>query len=158
MNGLRILAVDDDDFIHAMLHGMLEDRKEGALRWPYHSSLSLVDGLDALQSFNPDIVLLDLHFRNQEDTTARTAVASISAFSEKAAVIIMTGYSNPELHDECVANGALDFIDKNTLFNLGTQCPNCHKEISLLQVAISSLKERCYNAARQWSVKHYAKP
>ncbi len=156
MNGLRLMAVDDDEFIHVMIRGML-DREQDGLRWPYHAALSLVEGLDALESFGAEIVLLDLHFTNQEDATLKTAIATIHAFDQKAAVIILTGYSNPDLHAECVRNGALDFIDKNTLFNLETTCSHCGKDVSLLKLSTTILKERCYNAARQWNERHHAK-
>ncbi|HBW23073.1 MAG: hypothetical protein A2X28_04595 [Elusimicrobia bacterium GWA2_56_46] len=102
--GGRILIVDDDDSIRAVLSRFLI--AEG------YSAFSAADGkaaLDFVEKEKPDIVLLDIYM------PVMNGVEVLKELREKRPevdVLMITGNADEEVARECLKDGAFDYIAK----------------------------------------------
>lgn len=104
-NGAKILIVDDEPAIGEVLSASLRD--EGFVVETARDGRS---GLNSIESFKPDIVLLDIWMPGELDglDVLREAKAKATA----AQFIIMSGHGTIETAVKAVKLGAWDFVEK----------------------------------------------
>jgi excisionase family DNA binding protein len=99
---LRILIVDDDSLVVDFLRELLSDDEQPTV------VESAADGFEAgikVQSFAPDVVLLDLMMPGIKGTEVCRQIKQMPRHAELR-VIAMSGYLNPENEAELLAAGA----------------------------------------------------
>ena len=119
----RLLVVDDDKAILRSVEMLLESRFEKILTL---SNPNLIR--ENLQSFHPDIILLDMNFTAGRSTGNEGLfwLKEIKKHSEEIVVILMTAYGDIDLAVKGMKEGAMDFVVKPW---------NNEKLISTLQAA-----------------------
>ncbi|MBI5236137.1 MAG: response regulator [Deltaproteobacteria bacterium] len=100
----RILVIDDEKDVCIFLEDVLDEDGYDVL-----TALSVEEGVKAVSSMRPDIVLIDknMHAENGIDVLAR-----IKAIDENIVVIVMTGYGTMESARRAMELGAFDYITK----------------------------------------------
>ena len=105
-NPYRVLIVEDDRsqamFAEAILRGAGMQAEVVAI--PERM-------MDALERFNPDLVLMDLHMPGTSGTTLTTQIREHTLFSHTP-VVFLTGDKDPERELEALDKGGDDFILK----------------------------------------------
>ncbi|HOO44683.1 MAG TPA: sigma-54 dependent transcriptional regulator [Deltaproteobacteria bacterium] len=103
-NQEKILIIDDDSLVCNSIANVAS-----SLGYRASTTLSLREGLDALDADRYDIVFLDIHMPDGNGIDALPLFIQNTARPE---VIIITGYSDPELVEAALSRGAWDYIEK----------------------------------------------
>lgn len=104
MGGRKILIVDDDYLVLASLDTML--RSNGFETTTADSGLR---ALDILKKERFDLVLMDVIMRGMDGIDTLREIRTISPHT---AVMLISGYSEPERILDALSNGAADYIVK----------------------------------------------
>ncbi len=105
----NVLVIDDDEMFCDVLKRHLEKMDFTAV-----SSLSLSNGLEALNHSEFDIVLLDVML---PDGDGLTALPEICGMSYQPEVVIITGDGDESGAELALSNGAWDYIEKPLSFS-----------------------------------------
>lgn len=100
----RILIIDDERNIHTTLGRGLE--LEG---FEVSSALDGTKGISQVQSFSPDLVLLDLRL---PDMSGLQVLEGLMALPTPPAVVMMSGHGTLESAVQATRLGAADFLEK----------------------------------------------
>ena len=100
----RILIVDDEPDIRAVIGDILEDEN-------YHveQSADAAQAKDALVSFHPDLILLDIWM---PDIDGISLLKEWIGQGVDKPIIMISGHGNVETAVEAIRNGAYDFLEK----------------------------------------------
>lgn len=109
LNGINIIAVDDDDRIL----GLLESRIS-RLGYQMRCFTSGFSALDAFKSQPADIVLVDL---NMPEMSGLELLREFKTLSETVEVIVITGNADKDSAIEALRLGAFDFFEKPPNFD-----------------------------------------
>ena len=104
----RILIVEDDATIVMLLEWIL--RREG-----FDRVRSTDDGLevgDLVDSFRPDLVILDLHLPRRNGLAVLAEINSKISHDEYLPVLVLTGDISTEARESALSSGAKDFLRK----------------------------------------------
>ena len=104
----RILIVDDQEMNTALLEGLLED--EGYRR--VKSTNDSRQTLELVQSFSPDLLLLDLRMPHLDGFAVMDQLAPLLAAPNFLPVIVLTADVTPEARIQSLSGGAQDFLTK----------------------------------------------
>jgi len=104
MEKKRVLVIDDEETIRDLLQIFLEENECEAV-----TEGVAEDGLAQLRTNSFDLVLLDIMLG---DTDGLQVLQQIKKISPDISVIMITGNHDIELAQECLANGATDYISK----------------------------------------------
>ncbi len=102
--GRRILVVDDDYLVLASLETMLRSNGFDPV-----TAESGVKALDILRKESFAVVLMDVIMRGLDGIDTLREIRNLSP---ETAVILISGYSEPERVLEALGNGAVDYIVK----------------------------------------------
>ena len=102
----RVLVVEDDRsqavFAESVLHG-------AGMQTQWVASAN--DALDALRSFSPDLVLMDLHLPDTSGAELTATIRAQDAFAH-VPIVFLTGDPDPETEYLVLDSGADDFLSK----------------------------------------------
>lgn len=101
----KILVVDDEKAICEVLSASLQD--DG---YEVKSAYNGVSGLQAMEEFNPDIILLDIWMPGEMDGLEVLAQGKAKYPSKQ--FVIMSGHGTIETAVKAVKSGAWDFVEK----------------------------------------------
>jgi CheY-like chemotaxis protein len=104
---MKILLIEDDVVTAELTRHALEPVKA-----EIKIAHSLLEGVHQLESFAPDIILLDL---NLPDSNSFSTIHYIKRLSDKAALAVLTGSKNPSEKTQSLLQGADAFIVKDVL-------------------------------------------
>jgi DNA-binding NarL/FixJ family response regulator len=105
--GVRILCVDDNEFIVEAMQRKLE-REEGLI---FAGSAESADGLLALvESTRADIVLIDMNMPGKDPVEA---IAELHAARPDVRAVALSGYVREDMVDRVLAAGAWGYIAKD---------------------------------------------
>ncbi|MBI5886767.1 MAG: response regulator [Deltaproteobacteria bacterium] len=99
-----ILVIDDEKDVCVFLEKVLGEDGYDVL-----TALSVEEGVKAVSSKRPDIVLIDKNLPKQNGIDG---LARIKAIDENIVVIVMTGYGAMESARRAMELGAFDYITK----------------------------------------------
>ena len=100
----KILVIDDD--------GIVRDSLEVFLTRAGHEVITAADGANGLLAFKsaiPDLIILD---RDMPVLTGSEVLAKIMETGRKPAVLVLTGFDNPDDAEEYLRAGATAFLSK----------------------------------------------
>lgn len=107
VNPIRVLLVEDDPATQELVRIHLSESR--AITAELKAARSLAELKAVIQSFNPQVVLLDLSL---PDGTKETTLAKARAISDSVAIIIFTGIDDEEFAMSCIKRGAQDYMVK----------------------------------------------
>ena len=108
LRGARILMIDDEPANLRVLEKLLS-------RVGYEEVSTLADSRlarDRVRSFDPDLLLLDLHMPHVDGFGVMEEVALEVNADEYFPILVLTGDLDPELRQRALAAGATDFVTK----------------------------------------------
>ena len=98
-----ILVCDDEEGIRESFKLILEDH------YDLKFAMNGLEALDSLNSFTPDLMLLDI---KMPKTHGMEILKQVKKMKPKLPVILVTGYQSVEMAQEAIRNGASDYIPK----------------------------------------------
>jgi len=107
IRGSRVLIVDDEESNLVVLEAILEDAG-------YDNVLCCADEtqtFDLYASFQPDVILLDLHMRQMDGITLLKGLRTISG-GDYLPVLVITGDASQQTRESALLAGARDFLTK----------------------------------------------
>ena len=108
MNGKKILIVEDDHDTQVLLKKRLEYNG-----FQCESVDSVEAAFKALQSFYPEVVILDLGFKKASGAAfLQNARKWLPTETPLPRVIVLSGHNHPQIIDFVMASGANGFISK----------------------------------------------
>ena len=139
----RILVVDDDDTNLAVLRHMLE-------RAGYANLVTINDPRVALErfcTFEPDLVLLDLHMPGLDGFQVMAQLAPLVPDDAYVPVLVLTADITDDTRERALAAGAHDFLTKpfrynelllrlNTLLETRALTTRLHRENAVLEARV----------------------
>lgn len=102
----RVLVVEDDATQALFAEGVLRGagiRTQGVRR--------AAEVMPAMEAFNPDLVLMDLHMPDMSGTELTAGIRAHATFAHTP-VVFLTGDPDPERQFEALESGADDFLSK----------------------------------------------
>lgn len=106
MNQIRVLIVEDDDFLSQMYAAKLELENFLVL-----SAMTGTAGLKLAQKELPDFILLDLNLPEMDGFEVLKNLKAQEA-TKNIPVLILTNFSQKEHIDQCLDLGAEDYLIK----------------------------------------------
>jgi two-component system, chemotaxis family, chemotaxis protein CheY len=109
---LKILIVDDNAKIRELIKKALVQYNKNSV------FVECGDGEDAIDLFvleKPDLVLMDIMMKRMDGFTA---MKKILAFSPEAKIIAVSQLPEQEYKTEAISCGAVDYLNKENLFQL----------------------------------------
>lgn len=104
----RILIAEDDEDVRVLLEKRLKNEGYSCL-----GCRSVEEALSALKSFKPDLVILDLGFREASGLALlQNLTKHVDPDQTVPAVLVVSGYSDPEIVQFATTLGASGFIPK----------------------------------------------
>jgi DNA-binding response OmpR family regulator len=104
MNGWKVLLVDDEkDFALTLAERL------GMRGMQVNTAFSGEEALNLLQTYQPDVMVLDLMMPGMSGSTVLERVKSLYP---NLAVILLTGLSSTAEGASCISQGACDFLIK----------------------------------------------
>lgn len=100
----RLLLVEDDDTLRTLM-----ERTLGDYGYSVHATVSGRDALDLLKTNSYTLVLLDLYL---PDLNGLEILKEMRRNSITTPVIVVTGFVESDLAQECRAHGAYDVLGK----------------------------------------------
>jgi DNA-binding NtrC family response regulator len=107
MDQKSILIVDDDSAIRSSLVSLL---KSDAVETRTASTLEEAEMLLKTQTF--DLAIVDLRLRGSEGLEGLELISTIKARTPETQVVLFTGYGSPEIEQEALKRGAVDYWEK----------------------------------------------
>lgn len=101
----KILIVDDNDIMRALLRGLLRDQEFHVIG----EAKTGVGALELVERLQPDIVCMDVVMPEMDGLEA---LNEIRRTHPDVAVVMVTGNASPENVREAIQNGASGFIVK----------------------------------------------
>jgi two-component system, NtrC family, response regulator AtoC len=101
---MKILLVDDEKPIRNMLTAFLED-----LKYEVESAGTVAEGLEKVQSFKPNTILLDVHL---PDGTGLDFLRRFQEDKGEASVVLITANVDVKTAVEAIKQGAEDYLAK----------------------------------------------
>lgn len=106
MEQVRVLIVEDDDFLSQMYAAKLELENFGVL-----TAMTGTAGLKMAQKELPDFILLDLNLPEMDGFEVLKNLKE-DANTKNIPVLILTNFSQKEHIDKCLGLGAEDYLIK----------------------------------------------
>jgi DNA-binding NtrC family response regulator len=107
MDPKSILIVDDDSAIRSSLVSLL---KSDAVETRTASTMEEAEMLLKTQTF--DLAIVDLRLRGSEGLEGLELISTIKARTPETQVVLFTGYGSPEIEQEALKRGAVDYWEK----------------------------------------------
>ena len=101
-----ILIVDDSETNLVLLNAVLE-----AGGWPVRTARSGTSALKVMQSWMPDLILLDLLMPGIDGYQMLERLKSDERYSH-IPVIVISAVNDPDTRDKCLQKGAVDYLPK----------------------------------------------
>lgn len=98
-----VLLIEDDPNYTEIIKRMLEGKYE------LSTASNVAIGLDRIQKSEPDAILLDLGL---PDSRYDQTLAVVKAAKKRAAIIIVSGYDEPNFREKSIKGNASGFIGK----------------------------------------------
>jgi signal transduction histidine kinase/DNA-binding response OmpR family regulator len=108
LSDARILAVDDEPANVDLLEGLLEDEGYAGFR----GTTDPREVAELCKTFNPDLILLDLHMPHLDGFAVLEQVTDGKAEDEYLPVLVLTADVSPDVKQRALAGGAKDFVTK----------------------------------------------
>jgi two-component system, chemotaxis family, chemotaxis protein CheY len=108
MNMCKFVIVDDSPIIHRLLINRLKSAGHEVIA----SGKDGNEGFALYCEHKPDLVLMDITMPNCD---GREALKKVMQHSPEARVVMLSAISEPQVIEECLQSGALDFISKDRL-------------------------------------------
>ena len=105
--GHRVVVADDHSGFLKHVVTLVEEE--------FHVIATANDGVSAMEAirrFDPDISLIDLYMPGMNGLDV---ARNLKAAGSRTAVVIMSGYNDPELANAAIAAGAMAFVTKSRL-------------------------------------------
>lgn len=99
---LKVLLIDDDYRHHRILRILLKE-------YTLISASTGKEGIDKIKNEDPDIILLDIKL---PDINGIEILKKITSKPLSPPVIMLSGFSNPDIVVESIRTGAVDFVEK----------------------------------------------
>lgn len=103
----RVLIVDDDPDMCFMLEKRL--RNHG---FECHSSSTVKDAIENIETTKPDLILLDLMFNGPNGTALLHAAKNLPDQETVPPILVLSGCNEEEVVDYVLDNGASGYIRK----------------------------------------------
>ncbi|MCX8056281.1 MAG: sigma-54 dependent transcriptional regulator [Ignavibacteria bacterium] len=100
----KILVIDDDELVSSSLKRALTQSG-----YDVEIALSGRDGLQKIESYEPDMILLDIFLG---DLNGMDVLKSIQSFNPDLPVVMITGFADVQTAVNAIKMGAIDFILK----------------------------------------------
>ncbi|APF17294.1 multi-sensor hybrid histidine kinase [Caldithrix abyssi DSM 13497] len=107
---IQILMIEDDPDDALIIKDLLCESKDPA--FVVDHVYDLKNGLEFLQTNNPDIILLDL---NLPDSSGLDTIRALRSYTQNLPVIVISGHSDQMLAMEAVKIGAHDYLVKGII-------------------------------------------
>lgn len=108
MDNKKILIVDDDPSVQFVVKKRLKNTG-----FDCESAMTVEEGLEKLQSWEPDLVILDLGFAGVDGADFLQSVKSTQMADTKIPpIIVMSCYNEKDIIDYVIDMGATKFIAK----------------------------------------------
>jgi two-component system nitrate/nitrite response regulator NarL len=104
---IRIVILDSHALVRAGLRSLIDEQASMKV---VGEAGNLVDGLEAISSLHPDIVLFEL---NISDQLSPDMITQILLACDSTHPIIVTGINNPVIIQQLVENGAMGVVFKS---------------------------------------------
>ena len=108
-----VLLVDDDTFLHKIIGKILET--EG---YQVQFATDCMDALNLMRNTLPDVILMDIMMPGIDGVEMTKRIKTVPRLAN-IPIIMITGHGDPLIMQECLDNGAADFlvkpIDKKSL-------------------------------------------
>ena len=101
----RVLIVDDVEFVIEMYKDLLRTKGHEVVGTAFNGA----EALDKYGDLNPDIVIMDVLMPEMDGLSALKKLLEIDP---GARVLVVTAVEKPGLGDECIATGAMGFLEK----------------------------------------------
>jgi two-component system nitrogen regulation response regulator NtrX len=101
-NMIKVLLIDDDYRHHRILRVLLKE-------YTLISASTGKEGIDKIKNDDPDIILLDIKL---PDINGIEILKKITSKPLSPPVIMLSGFSNPDIVVESIRTGAVDFVEK----------------------------------------------
>lgn len=135
---LKVLSIEDDAGILAVLQSVLRSAKIDGLQFQYANTLD--SGVEMVKSFLPDVILLDLKLPSGDGkgwSDGAHTLSLVPELSEFAPVIIVSGFAE-EYFAQAIEMGASDCIPKSLLLSTHPGAVLAH----LIALALAHWKKR----------------
>lgn len=109
---MKVLIIEDDIIIRSLLKVKINRLFRTMPIFDITTADTFNKGLELLESFAPDIVILDLGL---DDSETHETINQLQRITSKAVVIIVSGYLDENIIGTCFKEGAYDVIDKMVL-------------------------------------------
>jgi len=113
---MKLLIVDDSDFIRERLVAMFEDSEKIGVVYQARNSY---EAIEQFNSFSPGMVLLDIRIPGDNGIKV---LAKFKKLKPEARIIMLTNYPYEQYRKRCMELGADYFFEKsgdmNEIFNL----------------------------------------
>lgn len=102
----KVLVVDDDRDLLALIIKNLKGLNDN---YEYVESVSGGDAIEMIRSHDIDMLVTDIYM---PDVNGFDLLMEVKKHHPEIKVIMMTGYSTPELHTQAFQNGSVGYIEK----------------------------------------------
>lgn len=106
-DALRVLAIDDQEDLHALLKLMLE-----AKGFVYEGALDGVQGIAKARHTPPDLILLDLELPGLHGFEVLQALKAMTALKHVPVIILTASYLEPQSIEKGLLLGAEEYLTK----------------------------------------------
>ncbi len=118
----RILIAEDDDSNLLLLRMLLENAGYGNIR----ATTDPRQALREIQESEPDILLLDLHMPHMSGLQLMEEIGRLAGGKPSFPIVVLSGDTNPRMHDRATALGAVEFLIKPFDVNAVLRCISSH--------------------------------
>ncbi|MBD0373770.1 MAG: response regulator transcription factor, partial [Pyrinomonadaceae bacterium] len=112
---IRIFLVDDHQSIRDGYRMLLSVQPDFLVVGEASRSDQAIERTSAEQ---PDVILLDLDLGNASPESGLDIIPKLLALNKEARILILTGLSDVEMHQEAARRGALGLVNKEESFQL----------------------------------------
>lgn len=106
----KILHIEDDNFQIDLFKGIINKNFGGEVK--IYNEMTLKGGLEALNSNDFDVVILDITL---PDSTGLIVIEKVYDVAKKTPIIVLTGTGDDELGLKAVRIGAQDYLVKGLI-------------------------------------------
>ena len=110
MSRIRILVVDDDAGDYAMVKEYLEQSDRATFITDH--ALNRLDAIAALGRVEFDVVILDYHLGSENGIEIGKEILRLGY---RIPLVLLTGFGEPQVHDDALDAGFQDYLLKNRL-------------------------------------------
>jgi DNA-binding NarL/FixJ family response regulator len=113
--GQKVFIVDDSPIIVERLYRMMEELEQISVIGNAHN---ISDSLIAIESLQPDAVILDIHLaENAPETNGIDLLRILRDDYPSMRILMLTNLSGKEYRNKCMELGANYFLDKTNDFH-----------------------------------------